>query len=114
MDYNQCFLQGQIGEDFKFSKTESGTTFATFSLAMDGKFKGADCMIYIRIMVFKPPLVKYLQDVGAKRGNRCTVIGSLQSYKREIKGESIIQNTVLVNDITIRKTATKTTEQQQN
>lgn len=104
MDINQVHLQGRICEDYKYAKTETGSEFATFSLAVEGKFKGVASTTYIRIMVFNSTLVQYLHDVKAKQGNRCTIYGTIQSYKREIKGMEIVQNTIIVQDITIRKT----------
>ena len=110
MDINEVFLQGRIGDDFKYAKDREGKEFATFSLCLNGKFRGSDAVTYIRINVFHPIQIKYLHDVHAHIGNRVTISGFLQSYKKEIKGENIIQNTVIVRDISIRKTQNSETQ----
>lgn len=108
MDRNDVFLQGTIGDGFKYCKSERGMTFATFNLIIEPpqamQDKGSESVTYIRIMVFKTPLVKYLQRVGAKAGNRAAIVAFIYSRKVEVKGETIIQNTVIARDINIIKT----------
>lgn len=108
MDRNDVYLQGTIGDDFKYGKAESGFDYATFSLVVEAsqfaKDKGSEAVTYIRIMVFKHYLVKYLKAVGARRGNKVNVWAFINSHKSEIKGQSIIQNNVIARDICIIKT----------
>lgn len=103
-DCNQVFLQGAIGDDYKYKKTQDGKDFATFTLLVSTKFHGADAQSMIRIMVFDQNLVQYLRKVEAHQGNRCSIVGSITSYSREIKGQNTIQNNVYVKDIVIMKT----------
>lgn len=103
-DINQVFLQGRIGEDYKYLKTQDGKEYATFTLLVEGYYRSTPSMTMIRIMVFDAPLVNYLKSIKAHQGNRCCIVGMVTSYSKEIKGQNIIQNNIYVRDITIMKT----------
>lgn len=111
MDKNIVHLEGVIGDDFKFGKTEDAKDFCTFSLCISSYSKQyADesernhQTTYIRIMVFDKKRVEYLKNVEAKRGQRATIFGRISSHKSEYKGIEFIQNNVVVRDISIIKT----------
>lgn len=117
LDKNIVLLSGISGDDVKFSKASNGKDYCTFLLLIttfDKEIGDVDAhtrsMDMIRIMVFnnkKTNLVDYLKSIGFKRGMRVTVFGRIQSYKTEVKGNSIIQNNVIVRDIEVIQTSVK-------
>ena len=110
MDLNIVFLQGRIGNDLQFKKTESGSTFATFTAIINSYSKDLKdntehrTDTYIRVMCFDKRIVEYLQKVGAKQGNRVNVMARLNSHKSEYKGVEFIQNDVIARDVIVVKT----------
>ena len=75
MDKNIVMLEGIIGDDYKYGKTQDGKEYATFSLCINSYMKEfADSterthsQTYIRIFVFDKKQVAYLQKVKARRG----------------------------------------------
>jgi len=111
MDKNIVMLEGVIGDDYKYGKTQDGKEYATFSLCINSYMKEfADAterthsQTYIRIFVFDKKQVAYLQKVKARRGQRASVFGRLTSVKNEYKGNTFITNNVTCRDITIIKT----------
>ena len=108
MDRNDVYLQGRIGQNLKYGKTERGSEYATFSLVIEPvqnkQDKGSEATTYIRILVFEKHLVKYLHDVKAKEGQRVAIVAFINSRRTEVKGETIIQNSVIARDIIVAKT----------
>lgn len=110
MDKNIVMLEGVIGDDYKYGKTQDGKEYATFSLCINSYMKEfADSterthsQTYIRIFVFDKKQVDYLQKVKARRGQRASVFGRLTSVKNEYKGNTFITNNVTCRDVTIIK-----------
>lgn len=110
MDKNIVMLEGVIGDDYKYGKTQDGKEYATFSLCINSYMKDfADSterthsQTYIRIFVFDKKQVAYLQKVKARRGQRASVFGRLTSVKNEYKGNTFITNNVTCRDVTIIK-----------
>lgn len=119
MDKNIVLLEGLIGDDFKYGKTQDAKEYATFSLCINSFIKDlADSserthsQTYIRIFVFDKRLVEYLHKVHAKRGQRASVFGRLTSVKNEYKGNSFITNNVTCRDVKIIKTKIGKNERQ--
>lgn len=115
LDKNVVLLSGISGDDVKFCKASNGKDYCTFLLLIttfEKEMGDVDAhtrsMDMIRIMVFnnkKTKLVDYLKKIGFRRGMRVTIFGRIQSYKTEVKGNSIIQNNVLVRDIEVVQTS---------
>lgn len=111
MDKNIVMLEGIIGDDFKYGRTQEGRDFATFSLCVNAYIKEmADSterthsQTYVRIFIYDKRQIEYLQNVKAHRGQRASVFGRLSSCKCEYKGITYISNNVIARDITIIKT----------
>lgn len=111
MDKNIVMLEGIIGDDYKYGKTQDGKEFATFSLCVNSYIKELDETIgrtrsqnFIRIFVFNKRQVEYLHNVNAHRGQRASVFGRLTSVKNEYRGNTFITQNVSCRDITIIKT----------
>jgi single-stranded DNA-binding protein len=111
MDKNIVILEGVIGDDFKYGKTQEGKEYATFSLCVNAFLKeisdtteGTHSQTYVRIFVYDKRLVDYLKRVNAKRGQRASVFGRLSSFKNEYKGISFMTNNIVCRDVTIIKT----------
>jgi len=104
-------LEGRIGEDFKYGKSQNGKNFATFSLCINAsnhEYKDEDEMnkptTFVRVFVFDKRQIEYLHKVKARSGYRASVFGRLNSSHTEHKGISIMSNNVIVRDIHIVKT----------
>lgn len=110
-DKNIVVLEGIIGDDFKYGKTQEGKEFATFSLCVNSFNKEmADSterthsQAFIRIFVYDKVQLEYLHKVDTHRGQRVSVFGRLISFKNEYKGNTFITNNVVCRDISIIKT----------
>lgn len=117
MDKNVVLLEGLVGDDFKYGKTQEGKEFATFSLSINSFFKEmADSterthsQTYIRIFVYDKKQVEYLHKVNAHRGQRVSIFGRLVSFKSEHKGITFMVNNVVCRDINIIKNKRDETE----
>lgn len=111
LDKNIVLLEGLIGDDFKYGKTQDAKPFATFSLCINAFLKEmADSterthsQAFIRIFVYDKKQVEYLQKVKAGRGQRASVFGRLISFKNEYRGNTFVTNNVVCRDITIVNT----------
>lgn len=110
MDKNVVFLEGQIGDDFKYGKTQDMKEFCTFTLSINSFIKDmadsterTNSQVFIRTMIFDKRLVEYMHKVGAKQGQRVSVFARLTSHKSEYRGITYIQNNVVVRDIHVIK-----------
>ena len=117
LDKNFVVLEGIAGDDVKFGRAVNGKEYCTFSLAINSfnrelgdEDEYTRATNYIRILAFnnkKSRLVDYLKRVGFHRGQRVNIFGMLASHKSEYKGIDIIQNNVVVRDITVVLTKKK-------
>ena len=110
-DKNVVFLEGLIGDDYKYGKTQDGKEFATFCLlinAFDKEYTDATerthSQTMIRIFVYDKRQLEYLKKINAHRGQRASIFARLSSHKTEYKGITFIQNNVTCKDISIIKT----------
>lgn len=110
MDKNIVWLEGVIGDDYKYAKTQDGKEFATFTLLVRSYMKEfADKTekrdyTYLRIMVFDSKLVEHLHKMSARRGHRVSVLARLNSHRQEYKGNAFVQVDIVARDIQIIKT----------
>ena len=111
LDKNIVFLEGVIGDDFKYGKSENGNDFATFSLSVNSFVKEISDQTerthsqnYIRTTVFDKKQLEYLRKVNAHRGQRASIFGRISSFKTEYKGIEFIQLSIIVRDIGIIQT----------
>lgn len=111
LDKNIVMLEGIIGDDAKFGKTQEGKEYFTFSLCINSFMKEiADSterthsQAYIRIFCYDKKQLEYLRKVNAHRGQRASVFGRLSSYKTEYKGNAYITCNVICRDIMIIQT----------
>lgn len=113
LDKNIVFLEGVLGDDFKYGRTVDGKEYATFSLCVNSFIKEISDQTerthsqnYIRTTVFDKKQVEYLRKVNAHRGQRATIFGRISSFKTEYKGIEYIQLSIIVRDIGIIQTKT--------
>lgn len=107
-DKNIVILDGVIGDDYKYGKTQEGKEYATFSLCINVYAKEFSDnternhpVTYIRIFVYDTKQVGYLKKIGAHRGMRASVFGRLTSFKNEYKGVTFMTNNVVCRDVEI-------------
>ncbi len=114
-DVNEVRLSGTAGDDVKFGRAITGKEYCTFSLCVvpynkkhgDNEDEMSRSVNYIRIIVFNnrhTRNVDYLRSMNFHRGQRVSVFGWLSSRKTEIKGNNIIQLSVVVRKIEIEQT----------
>lgn len=110
-DKNIVQLEGIIGDDFRYGKTQNGKEYATFSLCINSFFKEmADAterthsQTYVRIFLYDRKQVEYLKRVNAHRGQRASIFGRLSSFKNEYKGITFMTNNVICRDVAIINT----------
>lgn len=111
LDKNIVFLEGLIGDDFKYGRTDDGKEYATFSLCVNSFIKEfsdsterTHSQNFIRTTVFDKKLVAYLRRVDVHRGMRVSVFGRISSFKTEYKGIEFIQLSIIVRDICVIQT----------
>lgn len=114
MDKNIVILEGVIGDDFKYGKTQEAKEYATFSLCINSFIKEladsterSHSQTYIRIFCFDKRIVAYLKKIGAHRGQRASVFGRLSSVKNEYRGNTFMTNNVTCRDIVVIQTTEK-------
>lgn len=120
LDKNIVWLEGIIGDDAKFGKTQEGKEFYTFSLCINSFAKEmADSterthsQAFIRVFCYDKKHLAYLQKVHAHRGQRATVFGRLTSFKNEYHGHVFLTISVICRDISILKTRGEETTNEQ-
>ena len=105
---NEVILVGRIGKNLKFAMSQSGNEYAYFTLEVENQTHQGewDKEYYqsLHIMCFKRPVVKYLKDVGARSGNIVVIFGYASSYKSEIKGKELLQNSINATEVFVVKT----------
>lgn len=109
-DKNFVILEGVVGEGVKKGKTVEGRKYITFVLCIDTYFKplhdsteSEHHMTYIRLFCFDKNQVQYLERCKIRRGQRVSVFGRLQSSAHDIKGQHVIDVSVVVRDISVFK-----------
>lgn len=107
MDINLCTFVGKIGSNIKKGKTQNGEPYIGFLLRCEppananSSQNNQSQMISIRC--FKPKVIKYLENVGAKMNDNVVVLGFVSSYMTEVKGKSLVANSINGNQIFIIK-----------
>ena len=111
LDKNIVWLEGLLGDDFKYGRTEDGKEYATFSLCVNSfikeisdKTERTHSQNFIRTTVFDKKLIAYLRKVDAHRGMRVSVFGRLSSFKTAYRGIDFIQLSIVVRDIAVIQT----------
>lgn len=104
-------LNGIIGDDAKWGKTQNGKEFFTFTFVVNHYDKElADSTerehsrTFIRVFCYDKRQLDYLHSVNVRRGQRVSVVGRISSCKGELRGITFMQNNVICRDITIIKT----------
>ena len=107
MDINSCTFVGKIGSNIKKGKTQNGESYVGFLLRCEppananSSRNNQSQMISIRC--FKPKVIKYLENVGAKMNDNVVVLGFVSSYSAEVRGKSLVANSINANQIFIVK-----------
>lgn len=111
LDKNIVILEGVVGDDFKWAKTQEGKEFATFSLCIDSYIKEfadsterSHSQTFVRINVFDKRYIEYLHRIKLHAGHRVSVFGRLNSSRNEYKGISLMQNNVVCRSIEVIRT----------
>lgn len=110
-DTNIVILAGRVGENVKFGTAANGNKYCTFLLEVDAYSRDMHdsterdySKTLVRIFVYDKVQLSYLERVGIKQGNFVQILARLNSHKTEIGSKNIIQNNVIVRDISVIKT----------
>ena len=110
-DTNIVILAGRVGENVKFGTATNGNKYCTFILEIDAYSRDMHdsterdySRTLVRMFVYDKPMLAYLERVGLKQGNFVQVLARLNSHKTEVGNKNIIQNSVIVRDISVIKT----------
>lgn len=110
-DKNIVLLEGRIGEGLKYSHSVNGNEYCTFMLEIDAYYKEmADQterdhgFTLVRVFIYDKRQLEYVKRVDMKQGNKVSLLARLNSKSTEIGGKTIIQNNVIVRDISVIKT----------
>lgn len=111
MDKNIVILEGSVGDDLSFRRSQDGKEFVTFTLLVGGysreyhdRSETRD-VVYIRVMCFDGRLVERVRAMSLRNGSRVNILARLNSHRSEYKGISYIQNDVIVRDIVLVRTS---------
>lgn len=110
-DTNIVILAGRVGENVKFGTAQNGNKYCTFILEVDAYSRDMHdsterdySKTLVRIFVYDKVQLAYLERVGIKQGNFVQLLARLNSHKTEVGNKNIIQNSVIVRDISVIKT----------
>lgn len=104
-------LEGRISSTIKRAKTKESKEYLKFMLAINSYSKDVHDSseqrndILLPLLVFDKRIVTYLEHVGARCGNRVSILARLNSYKDEDEKGNIIHHTcIIARDIQVLKT----------
>jgi len=110
-DKNIVMLEGVVGTDAKFGKTQDGKEYFTFSLCINSYDKEmADSterthsQTYVRIFLYDRKQLDYVKRVNIHGNSRVYVYGRLSSFKNEYRGNTFMTLNVICRDIGLIKT----------
>lgn len=110
MDKNFVMLEGQVGDDLSYGRTQDGKDYGTFSLLLNGysreyhdSSERQHGFTIVRVMVFDVRLVERMRSLKVRSGTRVGVFARLNSHRTEYRGISYIQNDVVVRDLYVVK-----------
>lgn len=110
-DKNIVMLEGIVGTDAKFGKTQDGKEYFTFSLCINSYDKElADSterthsQTYCRIFIYDKKQLEYAKRVNIHGNSRVYVYGRLSSFKTERKGIEFMAMNVICRDIGLIRT----------
>ena len=110
-DKNQVLLEGLVGTDAKFGKTQDGKEYFTFSLCINSHDKElgdsterTHSQTYVRIFLYDAKQIDYVKRVNIRGNNRVYVYGRLSSFKNEYRGNTFMTLNVICRDIGLIKT----------
>ena len=109
---NEVTLVGRVGQVVKFAKsTKSGNEYIYFMVEVENQTNAAivgdrdnEMHQTLHVMCFRRQVIKYLKDVEIKTGNIVVIFGYVGSFLSEIKGKTVLQNSVNAIEIFVVKT----------
>lgn len=101
--FNQVILMGNLTRDPELRQTPNGTSVASFSLALNRSYKGADgnwqeATDFVDIVAWGPLGERVAQYLA--KGRQCLVNGRIQSRSWEQDGQKRNKVEVVAQDVT--------------
>lgn len=93
---NDCRFVGRVGERIKRGKTVTGQTYMYFDMFIESNLNANSTENNyhqnIPIMVFKKPVIDYLERIGIKPNMPIIVFGFVSTYTDEVRGITLKSN----------------------
>lgn len=95
MSFNQATIVGNLGNDPKVSRTQSGKPIVTFSVATSEKWKDETKTTWHNIVIFSEGLCRIAESY-LKKGSKVLVQGKIDNDKYEKDGQTIYRSTIVL------------------
>ena len=95
MSFNQATIVGNLGNDPKVSRTQSGKPIVTFSVATSEKWKDETKTTWHNIVIFSEGLCRIAESY-LKKGSKVLVQGKIDNDKYEKDGQTIFRSTIVL------------------
>jgi single-strand DNA-binding protein len=95
MSFNQATIVGNLGNDPKVSRTQSGKPIVTFSVATSEKWKEETKTTWHNIVIFSEGLCRIAESY-LKKGSKVLVQGKIDNDKYEKDGQTIYRSTIVL------------------
>jgi single-strand DNA-binding protein len=95
MSFNQATIVGNLGNDPKVSRTQSGKPIVTFSVATSEKWKDETKTTWHNIVIFSEGLCRVAESY-LKKGSKVFVQGKIDNDKYEKDGQTIYRSTIVL------------------
>jgi single-strand DNA-binding protein len=95
MSFNQATIVGNLGNDPKVSRTQSGKPIVTFSVATSEKWKEETKTTWHNIVIFSEGLCRVAENY-LKKGSKVLVQGKIENDKYEKDGQTIYRSTIVL------------------
>ena len=95
ISFNQATIIGNLGNDPKVSRTQSGKPIVTFSVATSEKWKEETKTTWHNIVIFSEGLCRVAENY-LKKGSKVLVQGKIENDKYEKDGQTIYRSTIVL------------------
>lgn len=99
---------GRVGERMKKGKTVNGQPYMYFDMDIESKFNATSTdnnyHQSIPIMVFKKPVIDYLERLQIHTNTPIIVFGFVSTYTDEVRGITLKSNGINANEVYVIRT----------
>ena len=95
MSFNQATIIGNLGNDPKVSRTQSGKPVISFSVATSEKWKDETKTTWHNVTIFSEGLCRIAESY-LKKGSKVFVQGKIENDKYEKDGQTIYRSQIIL------------------